>query len=610
VIRTETANLPAPISRHADVVMEWLREFGYTHCFFVAGGNIMHFLNGARTRFECIPFVHEVAAGIAVEYFNAVEGKGRAFALVTAGPGLTNIVTAVAGAFLESRELLVIGGQVKSTDLASGGIRQRGIQEIDGVSIVKSICVHAQRIEEPIAKKALFGAVERGRTGRRGPVFLEFCLDAQGTPVSSPAANDSNGHSAISRENVHADTARRHVDEVAALLSLAERPIILIGGGVERGVAASVIADLRRIGVPVQTTWNGIDRIGSDEDIYFGRPNTWGQRFANILIQQADLVIALGTRLGLQQTGFNWQQFVPLGKVVQVDIDDAELQKGHPHVHLAIAGDANVLLRELTRRDYPDYSNWRSFCAHVKSVLPLSDPSNDVRDGYINPYDFYSVLSRLSSKDDILVPASSGGANSTAQQAIEQRAGQFIVTDKGLAAMGYGLSGAIGAALAWPQKRTVLIEGDGGFIQNAQELGTVAVNAVDLKIFIFANEGYASIRTTQKNYFNGAYVGCDTNTGLGFPDWGKLFDAFGIPVMSLQPGFETSPKFLASFEERGPRGYIVPVDPEQMYFPKITSRVTESGGMESNPLHMMTPDLSPELASDVLRYLTATVAAI
>jgi len=591
--------------RHADEVMDWLVELGYTHCFFVAGGNIMHFLNAARSRFACVPVVHEVAAGIAVEYFNETGGDGRAFALVTAGPGLTNIITALAGAFLESRELLCIGGQVKSTDIATGGIRQRGIQEIDGVALAGPVCVHAERIERPMAKSSFVAAVERGRTPRKGPVFLEFCLDAQGAPLEpQPERQVGTIAETVPFERFVVEGKARAGD-VAALLARAKRPIILLGAGVTRETARAVIADLRRIGAPVQTTWNGIDRIGAAEAVYVGRPNTWGQRFANVLIQQADLVVALGTRLGLQQTGFNWQQFAPLATVVQVDIDEAELRKGHPRVDLAIAGDANALLRELVRGDYADYSEWLAFCHHVERSLPLNDPANDVRAGYINPFDFYAELSTFADADDLLVPCSSGGANSTALQTIRQRTGQIIVTDKGLASMGYGLAGSIGAALAWPQRRTILIEGDGGFIQNAQELGTVAVNALNLKIFIFSNEGYASIRTTQKNYFGGAYVGCDTQTGLGFPKWATLFEAYGIPSMALAPGFPRNAAFADAMSKPGPQGFIVPVDPEQMYFPKITSRVTAGGGMESNPLHAMTPDLSPDVAADVLRYLNA-----
>jgi acetolactate synthase-1/2/3 large subunit len=597
-----TAASTAAPTRYADQLVDWLAELGYTHCFFVAGGNIMHLLDAARTRMHCVPFVHEVAAGIAAEYFNEASSFGRAFAMVTAGPGLTNIVTAIAGAFLESRELLVIGGQVKSTDLATSGLRQRGIQEIDGERIVRPITVASRRIESKLSRSAFEELVEQGRRGRPGPVFLEICLDVQGA-LAEPQLEGSRIRREARAIDRLVEASLQAASAVAEMVANARRPVFLIGGGVTRAAAAAALPGLQRIGIPVMTTWNGIDRIGSSEPVYFGRPNTWGQRYANILLQQSDLVVALGTRLGLQQTGFNWREFVPVGRVVQVEIDRAELDKGHPRVDLKIEGDANALLRDIASREFPDFSEWRAFCAHVKAAIPIRDPANSVRDGFVCPYDFYQALSQLALPSDIVIPCSSGGANSTGLQTFAQKAGQIIVGDKGLASMGYGLSGAIGAALAAPGRRTIVIEGDGGFIQNLQELGTVAVNGLDLKIFIFSNEGYASIRTTQRNYFGGAYVGCDSRTGLGFPDWPKLFDAYGIPVTELAPGVMESRGFRTVFEARGPHAFIVPVDPEQTYYPKISSRVVAGGSMESNPLHLMTPDLEPAVADDVLRYL-------
>jgi acetolactate synthase-1/2/3 large subunit len=188
-------------------------------------------------------------------------------------------------------------------------------------------------------------------------------------------------------------------------------------------------------------------------------------------------------------------------------------------------------------------------------------------------------------------------------QSWQQKLGQVVFADKGLASMGIGLSSAMGAAFAHPSRRTIMIEGDGGFAQNLQELGTVAANDLNLKIFLCVNEGYASIRTTQRNYFGGAYLGCDTKTGLGFPAWEPLFAAFGIPVRTLADGWERDEAFLDAFGAPGPAAFIVPVDPEQTYLPKITSRVTESGSMESNPLHLMSPDLPDDVAADVLRHL-------
>jgi acetolactate synthase-1/2/3 large subunit len=589
---------------YATLSLEWLHEFGYTHCFFVAGGNIMHLLNAARQRMTCIPFVHEVAAGIAAEYHNeARPGHGRAFVLVTAGPGVTNVLTAMAGAWLESRELLVLAGQVKRSDLATGGVRQRGIQEIDGVALAAPISIVAERLDEPWERRRLFAAVERGRTGRKAPVFLEYPLDVQGIPIESHDRELLEGTAPqASSSDLAVRQAKTAAPEVLRRIRSAERPVLLIGGGVSRAVADLLAQPLRSASIAVMTTWNGADRVDSRNDNYFGRPNTWGMRYANVLIQQADLIVALGTRLGLQQTGFNWQAFAPEADVVQFDIDQAELQKGHPAVALPVAGDADTMLQAIAEADLGDHIAWLEFARGVRLRLPTAETENVTAPGFIDPYRFVEQLSIAAGPRDLLIPCSSGGAFTTMMQAFAQRHGQTIITNKGLAAMGYGLSGAIGAALAHPEKRTILVEGDGGFTQNLQELATVDVNRLNLKIFIYANDGYASIRMTQRNYFGGAYMGCDVRSGLGFPRWSRLFEAYGIPSMTLgDAGMETD-GFTELFANDGPAAFVVPIDPEQTYYPKITSRVTESGSMESAPLHLMTPELASDVAAETMRY--------
>jgi acetolactate synthase I/II/III large subunit len=594
--------------KYSDQLATWLVELGYTHCFFVAGGNIMHLLESCSRQLTCIPVVHEVAAGIASEYFNEVSESGRAFALVTAGPGLTNILTAMAGAFLESRELLVIGGQVKTTDLARGQVRQRGIQEVDGVSITKPVTVKSARIDHVLNRAEFSELAESGSYGRKGPVFLEMPLDIQAA-VTDPAA--LNATPLFVAKEVFQSIPEATLLDVADRLRNARRPVLLIGGGVERGVSARLLDRLATLGIPLMTTYNGADRIPEAHGLYFGRPNTWGQRSSNILVQQADLVIAFGTRLGLQQTGFNWQQFVPQGDIIQIECDPAELAKGHPHVALPICGDANVALEYLARQDgYGDYSEWVDFCREVRGAISLNDPGNRTAEGFISPYDFNLKLSAICTKDDVVIPCSSGSAFTVTMQTFQVKSGQRAFTDKSLASMGYGLSGAMGAAFAARGRRTFLIEGDGGFIQNLQELGTVSLNRLNLKIFIFDDNGYASIRMTQKSYFGGRYVGCDGNTGLGIPIWSKLFAAYSIPTMELRPGFEKTPAFLEAIETPGPAAFIVKIDPEQTYFPKITSRITASGSMESNPLHFMTPDLDEAMARKVFRYLVPQEAVV
>lgn len=591
------------LKTYSDQMCDWLLEQGYTHCFFVAGGNVMHFLNSARTRFTCVPVVHEVSAGIAAEFFNELDlnSDAKAFALVTAGPGLTNIVTAIAGAHMESRALLVVGGQVKSEDLALGTVRQKGIQEIDGVSIVKSICKSAVTLKKPISKSDFLALESQAFEPRKGVVFLEICLDVQGH-----AADENLNTSGSSQKKVNrSEVSTSDIDKVKSYLMECERPVLLIGGGVSRSDFAKLYPQLLDTGIPLMGTWNGADRIPNDAKKYWGRPNTWGMRYSNILIQQADLVIAVGTRLGLQHTGFNWREFAPLAKVIQIDIDEAELSKGHPKLAHGINGDATSFLTKLISAieiKENQFNNWLNFGDNIKSKISLSDPENNNFEGYWNPYEFIQILSTQLRENDSLIPCSSGAAETVAMQAAIIPQGAFAVTDKGLASMGYGLAGAIGAAFK-TKSRVIHIEGDGGFAQNLQELGTVNINQLPIKTFIFENGGYASIKMTQRSYFNGNIIGCDLDSGLGLPNWEKLFEAYNISCMTIAPSKVFDAEIINQLNDDRPRAFLVPIHADQTYFPKITSRVLKDGSMASNPLHLMSPDLSPEQILEFLPYL-------
>jgi acetolactate synthase-1/2/3 large subunit len=584
--------------KYSDVVADWLVDLGYTTCFFVAGGNIMHALESFRHRFVMRPTVHEVCAGIAAEYFNEISDGPKAFALVTAGPGLTNIMTAIGGAWLENRELLVIGGQVKVGDLARGQVRQRGMQEINGVAIAAPVTLASVCMEAPAPRAEWERLVGLTRHGRRGPVFVEMPLDLQARPVDPATLT---GPSFAFPPLPVAPEAT--VETIAAALRGAERPVMLIGGGVDRATARALRGRLAELGVPLLTTVNGADRVPDDHPLFFGRPNTWGQRSANLVMQQSDVLLVLGSRLGLQQTGFNWQEFAPVAHVIQVELDPAEHEKGHPRVDLPVVADANDLLRRLVTRDLGRHEDWVAYCRRIRAAVPLVEPVNQTAPGYISPYVFYFELSDICRDDDVLIPCSSGGAYTVSLQALRVRGQQLTVTNKALASMGYGLSGAIGAALAYPDRRTILVEGDGGFSQNLQEIGTAVRNRLNLKIFIFNDGGYASIRMTQKNYFKGSYVGCDVQTGLGLPNWAPIFAAYGVPSMPIGPGFADDAAFRAAFDAPGVAAFLVRVDPEQSYFPKISSRLKANGDMMSEPLHRMTPPLEPALMAEIGRYL-------
>jgi acetolactate synthase-1/2/3 large subunit len=580
--------------------MSWLSGEGYTHCFFVGGGNVMHLLESASKNFVCTPVVHEVAAGIAAEYFNELSDEGsRAFALVTAGPGLTNIVTAIAGAFLESRELLVVGGQAKVSDLSRGLVPQIGHQEIDGTNIVKPITKYSILADRRLTKSEVTKITEISRNGRKGPVFIEMCLDISAMP--SLEEIDRKYIPQISPPSPNINDMKL----VKQLIEKSSRPLILIGGGVPRSYAKSTLPKLLDLGFPVATTWNGFDRIPYSYDLYAGRPNTYGMRWANIINQSADLVIAVGTRLGIQQTGFAWDEFVPKGKVVQIDIDPLELTKGFPNIELGICCDSKMFLEQLVSSEIKNNSalDWLNFIREIRAELDKPDAANIATGDFVELHKFVRELSHNLKSDDVIVPCSSGGTFNAVMQIFQHKMNQKVVTNKSLASMGYGLSGAVGASFANPSNRIILIEGDGGFAQNLQELGTVGVNNLNLKIFLTSNKGYASIRTTQKSYFGGNYIGCDESTGLGLPDWEYVFKAFNIPVKTITKSNLWSSEMLDSMEQDGPYAFIIKLDPEQLFYPKVTSRVESDGSMKTNPIHIMAPELADSQKQRFFKYL-------
>jgi acetolactate synthase-1/2/3 large subunit len=577
--------------KYSNYLAKNLKLKGYTHCMFVAGGNIMHLLDSSRSQFKMIPFVHEVGAAIACEYFNEFNFrnniKDRAFVLVTAGPGITNALTGVAGSFLESRELLIIGGQVKKDDLKKNYQRQNGIQEIDGISISRKITKNSTRIIDPILGNDLDNLINESSCGRKGPVFLEIPLDVQAKKIINQPKRKKIT-SVYNKSNLN-----QHKNKVKKLIANSKRPILLLGGGVNTSQIKRFKSLSKSLSIPMQTTWNGITNVSSENNLFFGRPNTWGQRYANIIIQQADVIIAVGTGLGLQQTGFNHKLFGKKAKIIHVNIDKVELERNHPKKNIKVLEDGNKFISFLLAniKKNSNWSEWVDYCFEIKKHFPLIEKNVTGRK-FVSPFNFINKLSKLLDKNDVFIPCSSGGAFTSSMQAFEQKEGQTIITNKGLASMGYGLSGAIGCSLANRNKRVILVEGDGGFAQNLQELGTVKINKLNLKIIIFYDNGYASIRMTQKSYFGGEYIGCDESSGLGMPDFKLLAQAYGLNYEKIKPAdVKDSFKLIKILDKKGPSIIVVPIDPEQTYFPKITSRITKDGNMESNPIHLMSPEV-------------------
>ena len=560
----------------------------------------MHMLEAASHIFTCVPFIHEIGAAIATDYFNESAKNGeKAFLLVTAGPGLTNAITAIAGAWTESREMLIIGGQAKSSEVSRGQYRQIGFQELDGETLCKPITKLSKRLEERISKQELYEAAVKSWSDRKGPVFLEICLDVS----TQPSIQETQSNFATNT-NTRLEPNQDDILSIAEELKQSKRPLILLGGGISR---KTDLQELIKLNIPIATTFNGADRVGFEYEYFAGRPNWYGSRWANLLIQQSDLIIAFGTRLGIMQVGYNWKEFAPNAKVIQIDIDKAELTKGFPVLHKAINADANSTLERLLKviaDEILQIQEWQTFVKLLRNDLAHPEQINKAHEPYLEAMTFVHLVSSMSRLSDIFVPCSSGAAGyEGAMRVLFSKRGQLIITSHALASMGYGLSGAIGASLANPSSRTLLFEGDGGFAQNLQELGTAKANNLNLKIFIMDNQGYQSIRGNQKSAFNSHYVGCDRDTGLFLPNWKTIAEAFDLEVMELNRETFPSSKFTKLFESSSPVVFVVKIDPDQTYWPRILSRKNHDGSIVSNPLHRMEPPLTRAQEKKYLPYL-------
>jgi acetolactate synthase-1/2/3 large subunit len=589
--------------KYSDLLGQWLVELGYTHCFFVAGGGIMHLLDGFRNRFECIPVVHEVTAGIATEHFNQCAPSGkRAFALVTTGPGLTNIVTAIAGCYVEHRELLVIAGQVKSTDLLNFPERQRGVQEVDGSAICTPITIHSECLKAPISRSHFRSLVNNTLGPHPGPVLIEICLDVQGAEIFPENFIDEDAPCQSKSIQPHAVD----IANMRSLINSARRPLVLLGGLVSREAAWSALPHLERLGIPVATTTSAIDRVHSNSPVFAGRPGTWGgQRSANLLLAQSDLILAFGAQLDLQQTGFNYIEYAPSAKLIHIFPSQVELDRLGPRAQAKILATPDAAIAALLPGiDWKDQDAWGDYVRSVRAHIPTLETANTNDPGYVNSFKFLKNLSRATKASDVLALCSSGGTFTGALQNYEIAPRQMATTSAAHASMGYGLATAIGLSFSDQNRRIVLTEGEGGFSQNLQELAILKRFSLPIKIFLFDNQGYASIRATQKKFFNGAYLGCDPETGLGFPNWEKLFDAYDIPCRFINQD-ETEEDSLSQLlaERSGPQAWIVRVDPQQPNWPAVSTSLSADGSLRSSPIYDMLPKLSDEVLVRVGRYL-------
>jgi acetolactate synthase-1/2/3 large subunit len=591
----------------SDYIARRVAELGVTHVFMVTGGGAMHLDDsfGRRDDLTLVFNHHEQACAIGLEGYARVRGD-LGVAVVTTGPGGTNTITGVLGQWHDSVPALYISGQVRyDTTVSSTGLplRQLGDQEADIVAIVSPITKYAVMVTDPATIRYHFEkAVHLARSGRPGPVWLDVPLNVQGAFVDEDTLE---GFIPDGAPGFDSAFASRQISELVARLKVAQRPVVLAGSGV-RGAKAldAFLALVEALGVPVVTAWNAHDVLWEDHPLYAGRPSTVGDRAGNYAVQSSDLLISVGCRLNVRQVGYEFAAFAREAFKVVVDIDATELRKPTIHPDLPIHADVGFFIAELAMQlegvDLPERSAWVEWCRERRRRYPVVLPEYAADDSRgINPYVFVDRVSEHVVSDDIVVTAN-GAACVIGFQALRLRRGMRLIGNSGTASMGYDLPASTGACVA-SGHRVICFAGEGSIQMNLQELETIAFNGFPVKVFVFDNGGYLSIRQTQDNLFGGHYVGEGPRSGIGFPDMVRIGEAYGIPSERVSKHADLDGAIERTLAAEGPAILVVAMDSQQNYAPKVSSSKLPDGRMVSRPLEDMWPFLDrDEFRSNIL----------
>jgi acetolactate synthase-1/2/3 large subunit len=592
--------------RVADLIAQLLADEGIEHVFMVTGGGAMH-LNDALGRDPRLSTVfthHEQTCAMAAESYARLAGRPAAVN-VTSGPGGINALNGVFGAYVDSIPMVVVSGQVKRETLASSyalPLRQLGDQEVDIVAMASPVCKMATLLDNP--KDARF-VVERAlwlaRAGRPGPVWIDVPIDVQSAIVDpeallrfDPVRDGPAALPPAEADLLSGDALEVQLRYALERLATAKRPVILAGAGVRiSGSHDAFLRVIEKLDIPVVTGWNAHDVIPNSHRLYVGRPGSIGDRGGNFAVQNADYLLVLGSRLNIRQISYNWEAFAREAFTVMIDIDQAELSKPTLSVDLPIHADLSTALAELERlavRTEPEHGAYLALCRERSDRYPVVLPEYGKQDEPVNPYCFVQTLFEELAEDDIVVTGD-GTACVVTFQAADLKSGQRLYTNSGCASMGYDLPAAIGAQYAAPDRRVVCLAGDGSIMLNLQELQTIAGNGLPIKLIVLNNDGYSSIRQTQRSYFPDNVVGCGPESGLSFPSFSQLAGAFGIEYRRCSSHTDLSASIRSTLDGDGPQMLEVMLDPEQPFSPKLASRQLEDGRMVSSPLEDLAPFL-------------------
>lgn len=583
----------------SDYVLRFLHGAGVRRIFLLTGGGCMHLVDsvGRQPGLEYVCCLHEQAVAFAAQAHAEYSGS-LAAALVTTGPGGTNAVTGLAAAWLDSSPVIFLSGQVKRADLLTRhGVRSMGPQEVDIVSVVRPLTKYAKTLLEPNDVRCeLEQAIHLATTGRRGPVWLDIPLDVQAAMIDETKLRGFTPEAS--------PTSPQLRDQVAAaveLLRQAQRPVLFVGNGARMAHHRGLVKQAAdRLKIPVLLTWKSMDMLPEDDPWFAGRPGSVASRGANFTQQNADCIVVVGARLDRPQIAFSDENFARAAKKVLVDIDPLELGKFAMRIDVSVAADAGDFLEELMRQvasvRLPDVSAWVAKTKDWATRYPVIRPEcRDENHGYVNLYALVDVLSDLCTPEDVLAPGSSGACSDIFLQCFRMKEGQRVVNSPSLGAMGTGLPGSIGTCLASGRRRTICVNGDGGFQLNIQELETVRRLNLPIRYFVLCNGTYASIMAMQRNHFQGRMVGSDPSSEMTLPDVRKVAEAYGIASCEIRDQTKIREQVQAVLDRPGPVVCAVNVSSDQSTAPRATSFTRPDGSIVSLPMEDMAPRLPREV---------------
>ena len=587
--------------RVADYIWKTLADKGVRHVFLVTGGGAMHLNDalGLEKRITYVCNLHEQACAMAAEGYARASGTPGVIN-VTTGPGGTNALTGVMGAWLDSVPMVIVSGQIKRATMITAcphlKLRQLGDQEYNIVDAVRPMTKFAKTVmsvEE--VPQVLEDAWRICQEGRPGPVWIDVPLDIQAAEIEEEGRGK--------KEEGRGIGGVPDVTQVAEALKAAKRPAIIVGSGVHNAHCEELFLKVAEsLNIPVLTSISGIDLIPSDHPLFFGRPGILGERPANLIMQNSDLFIVLGTRMGIRICGYAYETVARAAKKVMVDIDPNELEKPTFRPDVKICADAGDFLRALAAAlpSLGPKEEWLDYCRRMKVKYPVILPEHRARTDYVSSYVLPEAIMRHA-PDPLTVVTANGTAYTSTYQTIPIRRGMRMFANEACASMGYGLPAAIGAAFADLSRTVVCFEGDGSIQMNIQELQTLLNYKLPVKLFVYNNGGYLSIKTTQRSFFEGHFVGSEAGSGVILPSFEKIAVAYGLPYFRLKNNQELDAKLPEIFATEGPVLVEVMLDPFEVLGPKAASKRLPDGTMVSAPLEDMAPFLPrDEFAANML----------